>query len=354
MDKVKLTENLSARSQEILGEIVSIYTQTGTPVGSKAIADKLVQKLSPATIRNVMAELEAKGYLKSPHTSAGRVPTDTAFRFYATGLVQARDVDKAVEKELREYFSEDRDVKEIMTNMSQMLSNLTSCASIVVAPRLEREELKQMEFVRLQNDQVLAVLVGQNGSIENRMIHVPDNIDEETLNQAAMRLREHIAGLTLADARVEMMEGLMEQKNRVDQLMDSMMSAAETWGRAPDTDSALVVAGSQNLFQYPELVRDQLKSVFNAFEEKRMLMALMNEVQKAEGVQIFVGKDCPIESAEEFSLITTTYGSDDKSIVGTLGVIGPMRMDYKKTISIVDYTGKMLSRVINERRLAAK
>lgn len=351
---IKILDNLNERSQDILGEIVDIYTQTGTPVGSKVIAENLTQKLSSATIRNVMAELEAKGYLKSPHTSAGRVPTDEAFRFYVKGIVQASALDKTVEKQIAEYFEDDREISEIMDNMSGMLSNLTSCASVMVAPRLEREELKQMEFVRLKNDQVLAVLVGHNGSIENRMIHVPDNIDEGTLNQAAMRLKEHIDGMTLSDARVEMMEGLMEQKNRVDQLMNSMMGAAETWGQAPDTDSALVVSGSQNLFQYPELVRDQLKSVFSAFEEKRMLMALMNEVQKGEGVQIFVGKDCPIDSAEEFSMVTTTYGSDDKSIVGTLGVIGPVRMDYKKTISIVDYTGKMLSRVINERRLAAK
>ncbi|MEC9291573.1 MAG: heat-inducible transcriptional repressor HrcA [Pseudomonadota bacterium] len=351
---VKELNQLNERSQDILGEIVDIYTQTGTPVGSKAIAENLPQKISSATIRNVMAELEAKGYLKSPHTSAGRVPTDDAFRFYAQGLVQANAIDKDIEKQISEYFAEDREVKEIMDNMSGLLSSLTSCASVVVAPRLEREELKQMEFVRLQNDQVLAVLVGHNGSIENRMIHVPDNIDEDTLNQAALRLKEHIDGMTLADARVEMMEGLMEQKNRVDQLMNSMMGAAETWGQAPDTDSALVVAGSQNLFQYPELVRDQLKNVFSAFEEKRMLMALMNEVQKGEGVQLFIGKDCPIDSAEEFSMVTTTYGSDDKSIMGTLGVIGPVRMDYKKTIQVVDYTGKMLSRVINERRLAAK
>lgn len=338
---------LNERSQVVLNELVDLYTSTGQPVGSKALCEISKLKLSPASIRNVMADLEDGGYLASPHTSAGRIPTEDGFRYYVRGLVEVGEPDKEMKKALKKELGS-KNFKEVLSSASNALSRITSSASLVMAPRFDMEELEQVEFIRLSGDKVLAVLVTKNGEIENRVIHVPEKVSVEQLNESAKHLRDVVSGKTLADARVAMTQMLMEHKNRVDNMMSDMMNAAEMWGETTVTDGALVVSGSQNLFQYPELVRDQLKDLFHVFEEKRMLMALMNEVQQGDGVQIFIGKDCPLQAAKDCSLITTTYGSDDKKVVGTIGVIGPMRMDYRKTIQLVDYTGKLLSRYLNK------
>lgn len=339
--------SLTERAKTVLQDIVDIHTQTGEPVGSKALVEQSKLGLSSASYRNVMADLEKNGYLISPHTSAGRVPTESAYRFYAQNLVEVDDLSADLKSKIEEKVNNGDTVKEILNSVSDMLSEMTNCTGLVMAPRLDMSTLKQVEFLRLEADKVLAVIVTNDGEIENRVIQVPASISIEELNKSSKHLREIVEGRTLADARVAMMQELMEQKNHVDNLMSEMMEAAETWAEPQGSDTALVVAGSNNLFQYPELVRDQLKSLFNAFEEKRMLMALMNKVQDGHGVQIYVGADCPVDGASGVSMIGTTYGSEDKKTVGTIGVIGPMRMDYKKTIQVVNYTGKLLSKALS-------
>jgi len=345
-------KNLPQRAQTILGDVVELYTETGTPVGSKTLCERTGLKLSPASIRNVMSELESKGYLESPHTSAGRVPTEKGFRYFAKSIVEVDGLDQKLKDQIDSQITENKSFKEVVADVSQTLEQITSCASLMVAPRLEMASLEQIEFVRLDHNRVLAVLVTKDGDIENRMIDVPNGIDTDQLNESAKHLKEVVEGRTVSDARVAMMQELMEHKSQVDSLMDQMLVAADQWGEAQGTDSALVVSGSKNLFQYPELVRDQLQELFHAFEEKRMLMALMNEVQKGEGVQIFIGDDCPFESVTDCAMITSSYGTGDRKVMGTLGVIGPMRMDYKKTIQLVDYTGQVLSNLLESKNQA--
>lgn len=341
-------QSLSSRYQDVLSDIVDIYTETGQPVGSKALVEHSKLGLSSATYRNVMADLEKNGYLASPHTSAGRVPTEEGFRYYANTLVEVDELDEELKGAIKAQISKDKDVKQVVHDVSQVLGDMTSCTGLVTAPRFDQAELDHIEFLRLSGEKVLAVLVTKKGEVENRVIQVPAHISIDELNNSAKHLRDVVEGQTLADARVMMMQALMEHKSRVDSLMENMMVDAEMWGEVSDTDTALVVAGSQNLFQYPELVREQLKGLFQAFEEKRILMALMNEVQKGEGVQIFVGSDCPFEAVSDCSMITTSYGTQDKKVVGTLGVVGPMRMNYKKTIQLVNYTSRLLSRVLED------
>lgn len=345
-----MEKDLNKRSEEILENIVDIYTSTGHPVGSKALAEIQKNAISPATIRNVMADLEKKGYLASPHTSAGRIPTEAGFRYYANSLVEVGQLKKDIKQALEQSVASGEDFDTIVHNVSKKIGEFTSCAGLVSSPRNDADPLETIEFIRLSDNRVLAVMVTKAGKIENRVIHVPDNIDTATLNESSKYLSEIISGHTLADARVAMMESLTEKRCEVNSLMNNMMQAAEAWGEAPVTDGALVVAGSQNLFQYPELVRDQLKDLFQVFEEKRLLMALLNEVNKGSGVQIFIGSDSRLEAAKDCAMITSSYGTEDKKVIGTLGVIGPMRMDYKKAINVVDYTSKLLSDILEKQR----
>ena len=341
---------LNERAQQILGDVVDLYTETGQPVGSKLLADSSSLKMSPATMRNVMRDLEEGGFLTHPHTSAGRMPTEEGFRYYVNNLVQVSDLEKEMRDEIKSKVQPGRDLEEVISDVSQTLSDMSGSVGLVTAPKLEMDPLEQVEFLRLSGDRVLVVMVTQSGSVENRVIEVPAFVSVDDLNKASMQMKEVIAGQTMAEARAGMLANLAEQKGRINEVIDQMMNAAETWGEPTISDGALVVAGSTNLFQYPELVRERLQGLISMFEEKRLLMALMEEVQQGEGVKIFIGQDCNMEAAQDCSVIASTYGTDDKKVLGTLGVIGPMRMDYKQTIGLVDYTGRLLSQFITEKQ----
>ncbi|MFT7144052.1 MAG: heat-inducible transcriptional repressor [Alphaproteobacteria bacterium] len=345
--------DLTKRSQTVLNDIVDIYTETGLPVGSKALCERSTLDLSSASLRHVMSDLEKNGYLESLHTSAGRAPTEAGFRYYTNSLVEADEdlIGEDIKRQILEKAAAEKPLKETIDDLSAFLGEMTACTGLVTAPKFDMETLEQLEFLRLSGDRVLAVMVTKSGDIENRIINVPAHITIEELNESSKHLRDVVEGQTLSDARVLMMKELMEHKNHVDNMMDEMMQVADKWAEPKANDTALVVSGTQNLFQYPELVRDQLKGLFNAFEEKRMLMALMNEVSKGEGVQIFVGADCGMKDVNSCSMVSTSYGSADKTVIGTLGVVGPMRMNYKKAVQLVEFTGKVLSRAIEARGL---
>ena len=345
----KNTDSLSNRAQHILRDVVDLYAETGTPVGSKLLAERGSIGMSPATMRNVMRDLEMMGLLTHPHTSAGRMPTAEGYRFYAKNLVQVDDISKGIKEKLKASVEEGKDIGDIVTNVSNTLGELTSYAGLVSAPKHVEDPLEQVEFLRLSGDKVLVVMVAKSGRIENRVIDVPDFVSVDDLNKAGQDLKKAIAGQTLKDAKSDMLANLAEQKGRINEVIDQMMSAAHEWGEPTISDGALVVAGSTNLFQYPELVRERLQGLIGMFEEKRLLMALMEQVEQGEGVQVFVGQDSPLQETEDCAVIASSYGTADKKVVGTLGVIGPMRMDYKQTIGLVDYTARLLSEAIEER-----
>lgn len=338
---------LPTRAQEVLGDIVDLYTQTGEPVGSKVLVERSREKLSSASIRNVMADLESLGLLSSPHTSAGRVPTEDGYRYYVKNLVQANPLDAKMRGEIDRAVLTGKPINEVMKDVSTTLSQLTSCAGLVMAPRAEEMTLEQIEFVRLGGDRVLVVVVSQTGDIQNRIINVPAHISLDELKRASLDLKKFVAGHTLDDARTNLISAIAEQKGAINAMMDQMMLAAAEFAKPTVADGAMVVAGSTNLFQYPELVRDRLKSLIKMFEEKRLLVGLMEEVRGAQGVQIFIGKDCAVEAASECAVIAAPYGnSNNAHTLGTLGVIGPLRMNYTQTIGVVDYTAKLLSKAI--------
>lgn len=331
---------LNERSAAILREIVDIYSQTGQPVGSKTLAERLPVSLSSATIRNVMAELERQGLLLSPHTSAGRVPSEAGYRYYVNGLLQVEDIDQAIRQRLSASLRQHRTMEEALRDVAQYISQLTSCAGLVMAPRRNDDRLRQLQFVRLGGERVLVVLVMESGHVENRMIDLPATFGDDMLTEAANLLNQQVRGQTLNDAKAQIVETLRQQKVAISTFMDNLTGAGD--------ETALIVGGRHNLFGYPELVREHLQDLFNAFEEKRLLAGLLDRVQEGDGVQIFIGAECPLEVAKDCAMITANYASKDRRIIGTIGVIGPMRMNYNRNIALVDYTARLLSRALDE------
>jgi len=338
--------NLTSRAKQVLADIVNIHTKSGVPVGSKILSEESALGLSGASFRNVMQDLEKQGMLMHPHTSAGRVPTEAGYRFFAQNIVTADGLDKALKAELKTQISGQKDFKSAMNAASDLLQQMTGCASMITAPKSASDVMETVEFVRLSGDRVLAVLVTESGEIQNRVIEVPAFIEADDLNKASKDLKKAIAGQTLGGARENMIAMLAEQKGRVNAMIDQMMQAANEWGEPVVNDGAMVVAGSTNLFQYPELVREKLQGLVKMFEEKRLLMNLMEEVRKGEGVQVFIGKDNALSAETDCAIIAKTYGVKEGEILGTLGVIGPQRMDYERTIGLVNYTGELLEKMI--------
>ncbi len=341
---------LTPRAAQVLGDVVETYTKTGEAVGSKALVDCGKYSLSGASIRNVMQDLEQLGLLTHPHTSAGRLPTAQGYRFYAQHIVQAETPDEAVKAALTSQFSASKSFAQMTQDITSVLSQVTNCAALVTTPKAENDLLDTMEFIRLSGDRVLVVMVTKAGEIENRVIDVPAFIDASDLEKAAKTLKPVVMGQTLDQARLSLVAALAEQKGHVNAMIDNMMAAAHQWGQPTTADGAMTVAGSTNLFQYPELVRDKLQGLIKLFEEKRLLMALVEEVKNGPGVKVFVGHDVPVQGAEDVAVVGAPYSLGEKSkIIGTLGVIGPLRMDYKRTLGVIDYTAKLLEKALQER-----
>lgn len=349
MSKPDTQTQLSNRAAQVLADVVESYGSTGDPVGSKALVETGKYQLSGASIRNVMSDLEQMGLLTHPHTSAGRIPTAEGYRYYAQHLVEADDPTAAVKEALKSQLSASKSLTTLTADLSSTISQLTNCASLVTAPRHEHDPLEHMDFVRLSGDRVLVIMVTKNGEIENRIIEVPAHISAEDLQVAAKNLKPVMVGQTLEQARAALVGALTAQKTEVTTMIDQMMSAANEWGQPVTADGAMVIAGSTTLFQYPELVRDKLQQLVKVFEEKRLLMALVEEVRKGPGVKIFIGTEVPVIGAEECTVIGAPYGNPGQHVLGTIGVIGPQRMNYRKTLGVVNYTQQLLNRLMADR-----
>lgn len=339
---------ITSRAAQVLADIVETYGQHGEPVGSKALVESGKYQLSGASIRNVMQDLEAAGLIKSPHTSAGRIPTEQGYRYYAQNLVQVDDLAPKLKAELAAQINPSKSLPTLLKDISTTVSTLTGCASMLSAPRRDDDILENMEFIRMSEERVLVVMVSKAGEIENRIIEVPAFISTDDLHKAARNLKPVLAGQTLEAARTQLLKGLTDQKVAVNRMIDEMMASAHQWGQPTIADGAMVVAGSTQLFQYPELVREQLQKLVKVFEEKRLLMALVEEVKTGPGVRIFVGRDVPVEGAEDTAIVAAPFGKKGSTDLGTIGVIGPMRMNYKTTLGVVNTTTQMLNRILNE------
>ncbi len=341
---------LNERSQTILKAIVLAYIRTAFPIGSRSLTKQIEMNLSPATIRNVMADLEETGYLTHPHTSAGRVPTEKGYRFYVDSLMEdIRRASSATQRAIEpEYLARIEGVKELLQETSRMLSLLTSYTALVLGPRFSTTIFRHVEFVQLRPRQILAILVSEDGLIQNRVVEVEREYQEAELDRIAAFLDARCAGLTLQLAKQRLVEEMGREKEQYDRLLDEALRLVGTTF-VPAGNEQLFVEGTTHILESPEFADIQkMKALFQAFEEKYRIVRFLDQCLEAEGVQVYIGSENSFLGLNDCSLVVSSYKRGDR-MVGTLGVIGPTRMDYSRVIPLVDHTARLLSRLLEEK-----
>lgn len=337
------------RAQHILRILVQQFIRDGQPVGSRTLSRASGLSLSPATIRNVMADLEDYGFIASPHTSAGRVPTPKGYRFFVDTLVKFAPLDDHSLHELQLQLTEQQqqDKRAVVETASTALSTLTSLAGLVTLPKQSHVTLRQIEFLPISDRRVLTILVTSESEVQNRILNMDREYDQEELQRAANYLNDNFAGKEIADIRRLVLEELERTQQSMNQLMIDTVSFAQ---RALDnqSNSGFVMKGETKLMNYDELSDiEQLRKLFDAFSQQREILGLLDRSIAAEGVQIFIGEESGYRMLDNCSIVTAPYKVDD-AVVGVLGVIGPTRMAYERVIPIVDVTAKLVGAALNQ------
>ncbi|CAA6816621.1 MAG: Heat-inducible transcription repressor HrcA [uncultured Thiotrichaceae bacterium] len=349
MNTDKQPEVLTERAQHILKVLVEGYIQDGHPVGSGTLAKRSGLDLSAATIRNVMADLENTGYIRSPHTSAGRVPTSQGYRLFVDSLVKVQPLESGSIDGLQIQFNANQDTGTLVQSASTILSRVTSLTGLVTIPRHNPSSIRQVEFLRLADNQVLVILVLSRNEVQNRIIQLDDTISADELQQAANFLNECLVGKDVSAARVSLLQEMREHREDMNALMMSAIELGETtFGSAANhSEDDYVIAGETNLMGHEDLSDiDKLRDLFSAFNRKRDILKLLDKSIQAEGVQIFIGSESGYEVFGDCSLVTAPYSIGEGQL-GVLGVIGPKRMDYERVIPVVDLTSRLLSIALN-------
>jgi heat-inducible transcriptional repressor len=342
---------LNERSREIFRSIVESYLATGEPVGSRNLSRILPIPLSPASVRNVMSDLEQLGLIFAPHTSAGRLPTELGLRFFVDALMEVGDLTESDRKSIEAQVAgsgQAKSLESILTEASQMLSGLTRSAGIVLTAK-SNMRLKHIEFVRLEPERALAVLVAEDGQVENRVLNVPTGLPTSALVEAGNFLNARIRGKTLAELRNEIENSLKEGRAALDQLTQKIISAGlASWSGGDSEDRQLIVRGHAHLLEDLHAVEDleRVRSLFDALETKRGVIDLLGRAERAEGVRIFIGSENKLFSLSGSSTIIAPYRDTKGSIVGVIGVIGPTRLNYARVIPMVDYTARVVSKLL--------
>lgn len=340
--------DLNERSREIFRLAVDSYMETGEPVGSRTLANMLDKRLSPATVRNVMADLEDAGLLFAPHTSAGRLPTEAGLKLFVDGLLEVGNITDAERESLKsQCAANNASIEQMLEKASSAIAGLSNCAGLVVAPKTE-SPLKHIEFVSLSPGRALVVLVTESGVVENRVIETPPNLPSSALVQAGNYLAAKLVGRTLDEAQSQISAELADHKAQLDELTAKVVDAGlATWGGEKES-GALIVRGQANLLDDVMAMGDleRIRSLFDALETKETMINLLGLAEGAAGVQIFIGSDNTLFNVAGCSLIVGPYRNENEKIVGAIGVIGPTRMNYARIIPMVDYTAKLVGRLI--------
>jgi heat-inducible transcriptional repressor len=342
----------SDRAQQLLRTLVECYVRDGQPVGSRTLTRESGLSLSAATIRNIMADLEEHGFVTSPHTSAGRVPTDKGYRYFVNALLRYQPPAASDVEELRRQFEQRAgDPKALVTAASQLISGLTHLAGVVTVPREAHAALSHIEFVGLSGNRVLTILVVNGREVQNRVVQLERHFSSEELRRAAAYLNELFAGQELAGVRARLVAQLQETREQMNRLMvDAITLAQRAFAESPGAgDGDMVVAGETNLMGFAEMSNvERLRRLFEAFNEKRDILHLLDQSLHAQGVQIFIGHESGFRILDECSVVVAPYTQDDR-VVGVLGVIGPTRMAYERIIPVVDIAARMLGSALNSR-----
>lgn len=338
---------LPERSLHLFKALVEHFIRDGQPVGSRTLARDSRMELSPATIRNVMADLEDLGLLQSAHTSAGRVPTVKGYRLFIDSLLRIGSLDEEEVKRIADELESGQNLNALMERVSSTLSEVTKLAGVVTLPRTEQEALKHLEFVSLSDNRVLVILVVSENEIQNRIIHTAKHYTPAELQQASNFLNQVFAGKDLSTIRAKILKELESMKTNVNQLMQSAIEIAQQAFVEGDTRQDYVLSGQTNLMDVAELCDiEKLKKLFDSFNQKKDVLHLLEQAINADGVQIFIGEESGYEVFDDCSVVTSPYEVDGE-IIGVLGVIGPTRMNYEKVIPIVDVTARILGSALN-------
>jgi heat-inducible transcriptional repressor len=350
MEKLTAIQQLNERSRAIFRLIVESYLETGEPVGSRNLARTLPMALSPASVRNVMSDLEHLGLIYAPHTSAGRLPTQTGLRLFVDGLLEvgnlAEDERRRIEVQLAA--RRQKSIEQVLADAGDMISGLSHCAGLVLSEKQDMR-LRHIEFVGLEPGKALVVLVGDDQTVENRVIQVPRGLPPSALIEASNYLNHHVRGLTIAEARQRMESELAKAKAELDQLSHKVIAAGlATWSGSADERRTLLVRGQANLLKDLAAIEDleRIRQLFDDLETKRELIQLLGLADKGDGVHIFIGSENKLFSLSGSSLIVAPFRDSTAKVVGILGVIGPTRINYARIIPMVDYTAKLVGRAL--------
>jgi heat-inducible transcriptional repressor len=346
-------EGLNERAQMLLKALIENYIRDGQPVGSRTLSRDSGLSLSSATIRNVMADLEDLGFVASPHTSAGRIPTDKGYRFFVDTLLKLKPLHhEEIEDIERRLGTESSNGRSLVQTVSQMLSSVTHMAGLVTLPNPHYIALSHIEFVGLSENRALAIMVMSNREVQNRVVQLDRYHSPEELRRAANYLNEAFAGRSLPDVRAQLLAQLQETRQHMDQLMRDAIQVAQKVFDAKSEDRGVeyVIAGETNLMGFAELSNvDRLRRLFEAFNEKHDILRLLDSCLRADGIQIFIGQESGYRILDDISVVTAPYMVDNQ-VVGVLGIIGPTRMAYERVIPIVDITAKLLGSALNARK----
>jgi heat-inducible transcriptional repressor len=350
-----LARELGTRPREIFRYLVEAYLSSGEPVGSRTLSQRLPVTLSPASIRNVMADLERMGLLYAPHTSAGRVPTEKGLRLFVDGMLQIGDLSSEERRAIEDRLSRSgRPLEDVLGQAASLLSGLSHCAGLLVAAKQE-VPLKHIEFVPIGPGRALAILVGAGGTVENRLIDVPMGLPPSALLEASNYLSARLQGRTIESATTEILQEIEQQRAELDQLTARIvaeglatLSARPRESNDPAGDKILIVRGASNLLDEVEGSADlaRVRTLFDDIERKNELIGLLEQARAGEGVRVFIGSENKLFSLSGSSLVAAPYADAKGKVLGVIGVIGPTRLNYARIVPMVDYTAKIVGRIL--------
>lgn len=352
MSKEEILEILDQRNTEIFSRLVESYLYSGSPVGSRAISRNLSTKISPATVRNVMQDLERLGLLESPHISAGRIPTLMGLRLFVDEFLEIGEIEPEDKKQFSRIGStEDENLNNSLDRIGSLLSRLTQSASLVLMPKKE-STIKNVQFLKLTNESALVVLVMADGTVENRVFTTPMGLTASTLTEAANYVNSVLDGKSITEIKGLISKDILKQKSKLDELTSELVERGLAfWDKPGEQQERLIVRGRSNLLENDEGTVDfeQVRHLFDDLERKKEISNVLELIEEGQGVKIFIGSENKLFSLSGSTLVAAPYINSEGNIVGALGVIGPTRLNYGRIVPIVDYTAQLVGKLIAEK-----
>jgi heat-inducible transcriptional repressor len=341
-------ELLDERSKKILRELVSLYCLTGEPVGSRTLSRRGKMGLSPATIRNVLADLEDLGYIEQPHTSAGRIPTDKGYRFYVTNLMRSHDL-TVIQKEMIDSFTHNTagSLRDILVLTTSLLASLSHNIALAITPNLDKLYLENIDFVPISGSRVLVILITRGGSVSNKVIELDDVLGSIDLQRIANYIKSEFKGQTLPTIRARILERMRKDQNQYDELVKKAMLLSQKMIDLAVSQEELVINGASQIINYPEFSdARKTRDLLEALEQKSRIVRLLTQCIEGDGIHILIGSENMQPDLQGLSLISSPYKYQNQSI-GTLGILGPTRMEYSRMVPLVDHIAKVVSSILS-------